>query len=217
MNNQVNMMSGSPMPAQKQEFKLEIPQKDKSLFIAFLACIAIVAVGCFLPFVTQKSSNFSMNYISYDGNIKDGVYILVMCAVGVFSLFKGKHIVTMILQGISIVIFAIDTFDMLDIMKELNKYASILGDSYKANFGMGFYLVLIGLAGSLITVFLLWKKNKGNVAVQTPIAAVSTMPQPTIPQQPAQPQPVVQNNCPYCGSPKTPGSSFCGNCGAKVE
>ena len=48
--------------------------------------------------------------------------------------------------------------------------------------------------------------------VQTCALPISVQPNVA---EPVQPQVVAQNNCPYCGSPKTEGSPFCGNCGAK--
>ena len=221
--NQMNMGNGYSMPGQNQGnqgLKLEIPQENKKIFIGFLICIAVIVIGCFLPYAVQKASDISINYISYEGDIKDGVYLIALGIVAIALLFKRKYLTSLILQGISTVIFVIDWLDMADRMDQVNGYAGLLGDSYKIQYGIGFWLVLVGIVGSLITAFLLWKSNKGN--------ATSNMTQPMMDQgmnnmntmnnmnsmNNVNPT-VTPTTCPYCGTPKAPNSQFCPNCGAK--
>ncbi len=104
--NQQYGMSGSPMPTQNPGLKLEIPQQDKNLYIGYLASVVLLVIGCFMPFVAMKAGNLSMNYISYDGDLKDGVYVIGLLVVAAFCLIKNKHLVSALLHGIGVAIFA---------------------------------------------------------------------------------------------------------------
>lgn len=214
MNNQQNMMSnGYPMPAQNQGSLLEVPQQNRMLYIGYIVCAVLIAVGCFLPFVTLKANDFSMNYISYEGNIKDGVFVIALAIAATFCLIKRKTLVSGILHGVGIVFFTIDAFDLIDRIKEGNQYTAILGESYKMKLGIGFYLVLVALVlgAGLIILLLVKSKNKEQTAIPVPVPNQPIQPMAS----PVQPQAPVQEYCPYCRSQKKPGATFCNNCGSK--
>lgn len=224
--NQMNVPgSGYPQPNMtNQGVKFELPQENKNLFIGFIVFFVVMVIGCFFPFVLQKATNVSVNYISYEGSIKDGVFLIVLGVIALALAFKQKYLISMILQIISAVILACDFIDALDTIKEANTWVAWLGDDYKIQFGIGFYIVLIGTVGALVCVFLLWKKTKGQKA-STPIPNVAGQPMYNQPMnnqmpmnnfnQPTQPVQPAQTNCPYCGTPNSNGSAFCANCGAK--
>lgn len=216
--NQMNMGNpGSPMPAQNQGFKLEIPQENRAFYLGVLAGVITIIVGCFLPFL--KYGPQSVNYIYNQGELADGIFLIILGIVAVLILlWKKLTIVALICQGISAVLFVSKWLDIKDAIKITNSYSAFGG--YKTTYGIGFWVILIGIVFSIVCLVMLLVKAKKNSstpqAVGTSAQGVSpVMPQPMQPQVPVQPQPVVQNNCPYCGTPKNNGSAFCSNCGAK--
>lgn len=219
--NQVNPMgtNGYPMPNQKQGFKLEIPQENKMLYFGFIGCVVAMIVGCFLPL--YKIAQTTIKYIANDGEVADGIFLVILgvAAVGIL-LWKKKALIATICQGISALIFFNQWMDIKDIFSAYNSsYASILGSAYKATYGIGFWVILVGIVGSIVCGIIIWRKEAGTKTPQPAVGGVTPV-QPMntpAPQQPVmqQPQPVVQNNCPYCGTPKNADSPFCANCGAK--
>lgn len=213
-------MNGYPMPNQNQGLKLEIPQENKTLYFGFIGCVVLAIVGCFLPL--YKIGSTAIKYISNNGEIADGIFIVILgiAAVGIL-LWKKKAIIATICQVLSALLFLNQWMDIKDTISAYNSsYASILGSAYKASYGIGFWVILVGIVGSLICGILIWKKEAGTKTVQpvvggtTPVQPMNGQVNPT--QQPMQqPQPVVQTNCPYCGTPKNQGSEFCASCGAK--
>ncbi len=225
--NQMNMMGNNGYPVQPQaqnKWKFSLDFKNPFV-IGFIACLAIMLIGCFLPYVTQKGFDSSANYIWNDGKFADGIFVVVCSIVAFLFLSFRKYLGTIIFQVIGMLIFIVDFFDSLDLIKKFNEANKIFGDKFKSSFGIGFYLVLIGLVGTLVLAVLLFIKNRKSAPVQ-PVQPIQQQPmmQQGMPMnqmpvnQVAQPQPAqpVSNTCPYCGSPKAPGSTFCQNCGAKM-
>ncbi len=222
MNNQMNV-GGYPQayPQSKPGLLAGVAPENRNLLYGFLGCLVVIVIGCFFPYAVQKATDISMNYISYDGDIKDGVFIIGLSIVAAVMAIKNKAIVSLIMQGIGGAIFIVDWLDTTDKMKELNEYAGILGDNWKLSWGIGFYIVLIGLVGSIVTAFLLWKKTKGGAKAPTvpfPQGTPAVMNQPmNQPMNPA-PMPVPPTpTCPYCGTTVTSSTGFCPNCGAKIN
>ena len=206
--NQTNMAG---MPTNSQGFKLEIPKENRNLYYGFLASVVAMIIGCFLPL--YKIAGQSINYIYNKGDLSDGIFLIVLGigAIGVL-LWKKNAIIPLVCQGISAFLFLKLWSDVKDVFSAYNSYAGLLGDKYKATYGIGFWIILLGIIGSIACLALIFKKmqdDKKGQAVAQPIPV-----QPNV-AEPVQPQVVAQNNCPYCGSPKTEGSPFCGNCGAK--
>lgn len=216
--NQMNMTGNNGYPVQPQaqtSWKFNIDFKNP-LVIGFLACIAILFIGCFLPYVTQKGFDSTANYIWNNGELADGIFVVVCSIVAIIFLAFRKYIGSIIFQGIGLIIFAIDFFDSFKLIKDYNNVNKIFGDKFKASFGIGFYLILIGVVGALVLAILLFIKNRKSAPTQNMQPITQPMMQQPMNQVPVQPQQPVNNNCPYCGSPKAPGSTFCQNCGAKM-
>lgn len=215
-NQQYGMSNGYPMPAQKKGFKLEIPQENKNLYYAFIASVVAIIVGCFLPL--YKVAGETINYVYNKGDLADGIFLIIL-GIGavVILLWKQKPIISLICQAISALLVFNMWSDIKKIFDSYNAYAGILGSAYKATYEIGFWIVVLGIALSIGLLIMILVKSKNSSAVATQPMAQPTntpvMPQPVIPQQ--QPNVPAQQYCPYCRSPKTEGSPFCSNCGAK--
>ncbi len=198
----MNMMGGYPQPNANvggAKFGLPTNPQLKGLFFGFIAAVAVMVIGCFLPYMTASAFGYSesVNYISNNGEMADGVFLIILGVVAIVLLLARKYLVSTILQIVSGVILAIDFFNDMDMT---NSYVK---------FGYGFYITLVAVIASIVLGILLWKKAKSSIPAGQP------MMQPGMPQRPmGAPQGSNQSTCPYCGSPKTPGS-FCPNCGAK--
>lgn len=218
--NQMNMMgNGYPMPTQNIPNKgFRFPENGKPIFIAFLVFVALIVVGCFLPYAVCKGADISVNYVYGAEQMKDGVFVLGFLIASVLLAFNAKYIGSVIFQVLSLGIFAIDWVNSISLFNEYEEKYGFLGDAYKYKFGIGFYILLIALLGALITSISVFIKNKKSkpVANAMPVPPMQPQAVPQPMQQPVQPQMPVNNNCPYCGSPRVEGSAFCQNCGAKM-
>ncbi len=208
----MNYGGGYQQPqAAASKLALAIPEQNKNLFYGLIACIAVIVIGCFLPYVTYAGE--SMNYV-YDEGIKDGIFVIILGVGALFLAFKGKYIGTLACQGVGAALTIYDWVDTSDKMKKINELSSLIGTE-KMKFGIGFWLVLIGVVGSLVVAFLLWQKTKSTKPAQQPAYPQSTMPQQPMMNQPMMGQPTVSSTCPYCNAPKNPNLTNCPNCGAK--
>lgn len=197
---------------QSQKFPLE--------YILYI-CLGIAVIGCFLPFATFSESIYgtkaTTNYIVYENNYKDGIFIILIAASIFFAVFKKKNYISPLI--LSIIGIAITIFDMIDVKNSYERSIvnTYLKDYVSYNYGIGAYIVLIALIGALIVSLMLYKNNK-SIIRNTP----SVVPQPAMNVQNniAQPignqfvQPIQIAKCQYCGSVKNEGE-YCKNCGSK--
>ena len=178
----------------------------------------LAIVGCFLPFVeTSGFLNESINYIYADDKILDGIWIIALVVTAFSSIFKkGNYKGAMLSFGIALALFITDYFDMKESMSELS-----YGGLIEVNFGLGFYLIAMGLVGALIMTFVVSKNSPANViptsAVNVTVNNQIPQPMPSQVQQPVQtdvPQPEQPQTCQYCGGTRNDGM-FCKSCGGK--
>ncbi len=197
-------------PVQNQMYNAGTPaNNDKMMFYIYLACCAAVVVGCFLPFATISVLGFSqsINFVSNGDQTADGILVIAAIVVAAVFVFKKKHIIALVLQGIGAAIFLHDFFNVKEVMS--NSYGT-------GKIGIGAWIILIGLIGACVLAFLLWRKEASN-PVAKPQVITNTYTPGAIPQVPTAPtQPTSGTTCPYCGSQKRPDQAFCPNCGAKV-
>ena len=66
---------------------------DKMSLIGYAICILMVAF-CFLPFATISGNGYktSTNYIYYDGNIKDGIFIVIGMVIFILCIVFNKKL-----------------------------------------------------------------------------------------------------------------------------
>jgi hypothetical protein len=179
------------------------------------AFMALAVVGCFLPFLSMSAYGLkeSMNYVYYNDKLKDGVYVIALLIVAFAGIIKKKNYKGAIAWiGIALGILALDFFDIQGQMDELTYYGLV-----DVSYGIGFYLVAIGLIGSIVMAFIV---NKNASTVVAPMSNVNVtvnpvpqpMPQPVAPQATVAPQQPLK--CQYCGRPRNEGM-FCKSCGGK--
>lgn len=183
------------------------------------AFMALAVVGCFLPFVTMSAYGLeeSINYVYANDELKDGAYVIALLIAAFAGIIKKKNYKGAIAcTGIALGILALDFFDIQGKMDELTYYGLV-----EVNYGIGFYLIAVGLIGALVMEFII-NKNASNVVapmsnvnVTVTNAVPQPMPQPINPMaQPVQPVVQQQLTCPYCGGPRNEGM-FCKSCGGK--
>ena len=199
-------------------------------FIIF-ACMAVAIIGCFLPFLTVSFMGIteSINYVYQDGKLLDGVYVIALLIIGGFTIVKGNYKGALGCIAIAIALFVYDVIDVQEVFEETRIY----GDDV-CKYGAGFYMIAVGLVGSLISSFIGNKNNKSVASnVTTVVTPVSGYVQPNgyinqpQPNNFVNPTPTVNNtfvnnqqqfqtvaSCPYCGSPRNEGA-FCKSCGGK--
>ena len=209
-----------------------LPVKTSTNYNLFIfICMAVVVVGCLFPFLSVSIFGVteSTNYLYYDGNFKDGIFVIGALIIALIGIFKNNYKLAMFFILAGIAVFIYDVVDTLNLMKE---YDTWIEDAI--SFGVGAYIVGAGLVGAFISTFLA-NKNKPAIApinnvVPTPVAGY-VQPNGYINQpQPnnfVNPTPTVNNafvnnqqqfqtvaSCPYCGSPRNEGA-FCKSCGGK--
>jgi hypothetical protein len=226
--NMMNMNNGNVFPQQQT-----IATKKLPLEYILYGCMALAIIGCFLPFATFSESflntKATTNYVMYNDELKDGVFIIGMLLAVFFMVFKKKNYKTSI--GLLIASTCITIYDFMDIKSVYNEQVAdmpSLKEYLHYNYEIGSYMVLIGLIGALITAFMLYKENKNVVqpvvgaAIPQPMMYNQQMQQPGMnnqmvnPNQGAfitQPQP-VQAKCQYCGSDRNAGN-YCNSCGGQ--
>lgn len=132
---------------------------NKNLKYAFYGSLVVIIIGCFFTYFTAMG--ISMNYVSYNGNLKDGVFVIGLSVAAAICLFKDKNIPALICQLLATVLFVYDFIDTNNKIKDINSTLALFGT--EAKFGIGFYIVLIGLIVSLVTLILKIKNgNKNN-------------------------------------------------------
>lgn len=167
---------------------------NKNEFILY-GLMILVIVGCFLPYVTISASAYgytyseSINYIYAADTVKDGVYVIICLIAAFTSLKKKKFKGTLIGLGIALGVFIYDFIDVQNLISDYDYYGMV-----DISYGIGFYLVAIGLVGSLIMAFIIKKNAPIEVATNTSVT-VNQMVQPQY-QQP------YMNNAqqPYAGN-----------------
>lgn len=174
----------------------------------------LTIVGCFLPFLTSSAYglNESINYVFAGDKVKDGVYVIGLIVASFFSLRKNNYKGTIVGIGLSLGILALDYFDTQSKMDELTYHGLV-----DVNYGIGFYIVAIGLIGALVMAIMLNKKFCKAPELKTSTANVSV--NNSVPQnitQTVMAQSVTQHplTCHYCGGPRNVGN-FCKFCGGK--
>lgn len=182
-------------------------KNDKKSLIGLVGAL-IVIIANFLTLFSIKLTIFgtskseSVSFWKYDGAIGEIVFFLAIGTI-VLIILK-KHIYTVLTAGLSLILTIVEFFsiksDYKKSVKGLEKYASL-------NWGIGFWLTLIGLAVIGVSIYLIWKENPncfkdaiekvkamfgGNKAqtvqpVQAPVTPVA----PVAPQAPVEPQATV--------------------------
>ena len=127
-------------------------EKKKHIFVFYLLIITIVLsmVACFLPYF--EVYEFSQNYVSYDGQAADGVFILIFGAISLLLLIWKKRIPVFILQVLSASVFFYDYYYQQ--ANSVYKYASRY---YGLGFKMLFSLLIATVVLSLTRI--IWKKK----------------------------------------------------------
>lgn len=174
--------------------------------------MAVAIVGCFLPYLSVDAFGIkdSINYIYEEGEVLDGIYLVIMVVLAFSQTLKGNYKKAIPFLGIALGIFVYDWVDIQSSINDLGLYKEYV------SYGIGFWMIIIGTAGALILCCLLNKANPSVANVNpgstvTNVTNVYQQPQP-MPNQYAAPQPLA--NCSYCGSPKNEGL-FCKSCGGK--
>lgn len=127
---------------------------NKKLKYTFYICLGIIVIGCFLPYVTALG--YSTNYVFYDGNVKDGIFIIGFAILALIFILKDKYLGALISQCASFGIFLLDFFDYKSKLNSFGTYVSSI-----SKFGVGFYIVLVGVILSLvISIILFINKRK---------------------------------------------------------
>lgn len=182
----------------------------KKLKYAFYICLGIIIVGCFLPYVTIL--NVSTNYVFYDGNVKDGIFIIILGILALIFISKNKFLGTLISQFISVGIFFLDYIDYKSKINNLGTYISSF-----SKFGVGFYIVLIGLIFSLVISIMLVINRRKNKVPEQLHSMNNSINQESITHSNLNDYAHNQNNmyCKNCGAVIEQNSLFCNNCGTK--
>ena len=190
--------------------------------IALIALI-VANVGLFLPFVTANVWFVSVSKNFIDG---DGVIVLVLSIIAAILLFTKKNIFPLLLNIASLVVTIIDMVNANDIIS-----GSEYGNYIKVEYGMGCWLLLIGLIVSIICLLFDKKNNEivNTVNNYQPVPDYSTMTndisytntnyEPI--NQPDNTDNNINNDyqpkfyCSNCGVELSNEGSFCPNCGVK--
>ncbi len=140
-----------------------VSKKNKVIKVLLIITIVLSMIACFLPFISFE--DFSMNYVyskdssmSKNSGIKEGVFVLVFCAISVFILLRDKGRVSVfILQLLSLGVLIFDYINMKnDLVLELIKRFSGLNV-----YGIGLYLLFVFLILSVIlSIIRVIKKDK---------------------------------------------------------
>lgn len=216
--NNENMFPQSVQPVEPQKMPLE--------YIIY-GCIALVVIGCFLPFATLKLLGVSSttNFVYGNDELLQGAYVVGLTLISFVTVFKQKNYKAVpILLSIALFITIYNYFDVKRTFNEQLKLYPLL----TCDFEIGFYMVMLGLIAGIIVSILLLKNSKG-VTTTTQ----NGIPQPTINQNVnmnnamnpmmgmnqnqgfvQQSQQSVTNNCKYCGALKNDGN-FCNSCGSQ--
>ena len=180
----------------------------------------LAVVGCFLPFLTASAFGYSesINYVYAADSVKDGVYVIGLLIGAFFALRKKNYKSAIICIGLSLGVLAYDFIDIQSSMDELTGYGLI-----EVNYGIGFYIVAVGLVGALVMAIMISKKAPA-VAPTNVNVTVSTngqpIPQPmnngvmNTAQQVQQAVPQQPMTCQYCGNVRNEGM-FCKSCGGR--
>lgn len=221
MNQNYNYGAMNVNPTPVQAVPATNTQASDPKKMIFYILLAIAAVGCFLPFLTISflgEEVLSMNYVYYEGNPKDGIYIIILMIAALSTSLKKGFKPTIAFMGIAVAVLAYDFIDIQSTMGDLT-YSGL----YEVSYGIGFYLVTVGLVGALILSIMLSKSDPAtSINSVSAVTNVNVYQQPTMPQnqymnpqpnygQPMQQAPAV---CSYCGSPRNEGM-FCKSCGGK--
>ena len=174
--------------------------KKNIKWIALGGCVLAI-ISLFLPFATVSAEIFgtsiseSVTYIEGDGAI---VFAAIVVA-GVLIFLK-KDLFALIPIGIGT---AISIYSAINVGKAFGDVSSLYGDLIKVGFGIGFYLLLVGLvvaAGAMAYSQFVLNKNGAAISSQTYGQNVQQMPnqgyQPYNYNQPVQPsygQPFVNS------------------------
>ncbi len=123
------------------------------IFIACLAGMALMILGVFLPLykISLFGISKSMNYFYVEGELADGIYILIL-AIGMLVLHafnKPKFACIPAILSLALLIHC-----YLDIKDSLSSVGMNLG-----SFGIGFYLMILGTIVAGVTSFLLKDKE----------------------------------------------------------
>lgn len=120
----------------------------KNIFWIIMGGLILATLGLFLPFASVSFLGYkqSVSFISADGKL---VLICLIATAVLFYLKKEK--ISLIPIGIGAIITIYDSINVGKVLGEASKLV-------KATFGVGFYLVIIGIVVSLIA--LLYKTFK---------------------------------------------------------
>ena len=180
MNNNFN---GQPMGPQPMPNGMMGPMNngggikfatDKVSLIGYAGAVLSI-VSCFLPFAVAKGWGMesSANFISSNGELLDGVFVLI--ALIVFAVLVGlkKNKISLIPYAIAIIVYIMDITDFGDV-----------GFGVKVGPGIGCYLIAIGFVIIGVHYFLYFKGNKAN-----PVGGQPAFNQPAPMPMPSQPMP----------------------------
>ena len=140
---------------------------DKMSLIGYAICILMVAF-CFLPFATISGNGYktSTNYIYYDGNIKDGIFIVIGMVIFILCIVFNKKLKYFIPDYV--VMLGVFIYDLVDVNKSIQEYNSnfnILDIEMKLDLGV--YFLIIGFIALAVYLFLKFKNNNNNNTVQS--------------------------------------------------
>jgi len=179
--------------------------KKNIKWISLGGCVLAI-ISLFLPFATVSAEIFgtsiseSVTYIEGDGAI---VFAAIIVA-GVLIFLK-KDLFSLIPLGIGT---AISIYSAINVGKAFGDVSSLYGDLIKVGFGIGFYLLLVGLvvaAGAMAYSQFVLNKNGGAVSVQPYGQNVQQMPnqgyQSYNYNQPVEPQVQPSYGQPFVGTP----------------
>lgn len=139
---------------------------SKSIIVGVIGCI-IIAIGCFLDFATclfmyEGTELFSqpINYMITEGNVKDGLFILIMTIIMLIHLLQKKGIRTFILVLIIAGILVMDTINLFSLVEDLQAEYRAMGMNYEivCQLELAPYTIGIGIIIMICNLFLQYKE-----------------------------------------------------------
>ncbi len=120
------------------------------IFLLLIVSIVMSMVACFFPYFDIYG--YSQNYVSYDGQAADGVFIIIFGMLSLLFILLKKRIPVLIFQILSLSVFLYDY--IYQQTHSVYKYASRY---YGMGFKMLFVFTILSVILSLIRV--IWKKK----------------------------------------------------------
>ena len=156
VNNQV--VSNDNQSSAEPNVMVVYTDNSNGMIILLAVSLILSIVACFLPIISISvfGLSYSMNYVYNNGRFADGVFIVIVQIIAIIMMSRKSW---KVLLGLEIGAFCLFGYELYQLIHNISELSSMVDYSIFDLLGVGCYLLVISLIGSLVLSYLIKKPN----------------------------------------------------------